>query len=56
MPDFGDQITIRRLIHHTSGLPDQSDLLELAGWRELLDLVTMRTSGRWLPASVFPTC
>ena len=37
--DFGDPITIRHLIHHTSGLRDQWSLLRLAGWREE-DLVT----------------
>ena len=31
LPDFGSVITIRHLIHHTSGLRDQWDLLELAG-------------------------
>src|SRR5580704_4443905 len=40
LPDFGEPITIRHLIHHTSGLRDQWDLLELAGWRYSLDLIT----------------
>jgi CubicO group peptidase (beta-lactamase class C family) len=40
LPDFGTQITIRQLIHHTSGLRDQWDLLEIAGWRYSLDLIT----------------
>jgi CubicO group peptidase (beta-lactamase class C family) len=40
LPDFGSRITIRHLIHHTSGLRDQWDLLELAGWRYSLDLIT----------------
>ena len=40
LPDFGSLITIRNLIHHTSGLRDQWDLLELAGWRYSLDLIT----------------
>jgi CubicO group peptidase (beta-lactamase class C family) len=31
--DFGTSITIRNLLHHTSGLRDQWDLLELAGYR-----------------------
>jgi CubicO group peptidase (beta-lactamase class C family) len=31
--DFGTPITIRHLIHHTSGLRDQWDLLSMAGWR-----------------------
>ncbi|HLI51928.1 MAG TPA: serine hydrolase domain-containing protein, partial [Thermomicrobiaceae bacterium] len=40
VPDFGgERITIRQLIHHTSGLRDQWDLLDLAGWRED-DLIT----------------
>lgn len=38
--DFGTPITIRELIHHTSGLRDQWGLLELAGWRYSLDLIT----------------
>ncbi|MEX2283185.1 MAG: serine hydrolase domain-containing protein [Gemmatimonadota bacterium] len=33
LPDFGQRITIRHLLHHTSGLRDQWSLLGLAGWR-----------------------
>jgi len=33
VPDFGKRITIRHLIHHTSGLRDQWSLLALSGWR-----------------------
>jgi CubicO group peptidase (beta-lactamase class C family) len=33
LPDFGKRITIRHLIHHTSGLRDQWSLLALGGWR-----------------------
>jgi CubicO group peptidase (beta-lactamase class C family) len=33
MPDYGKSITIRHLLHHTSGLRDPSNLLYLAGWR-----------------------
>ena len=40
LPAFGVPITIRQLIHHTSGLRDQWDLLEIAGWRYSLDLIT----------------
>src|ERR1700733_13412053 len=40
LPDFGVKITIRNLLHHTSGLRDQWDLLDLAGWRYSLDLIT----------------
>lgn len=32
-PDFGHRITLRHLIHHTSGLRDQWDLFVLAGGR-----------------------
>ena len=39
LPDFGPTITIRHLIHHTSGLRDQWSLLNMSGWREE-DLVT----------------
>ena len=39
LPDFGHTITIRHLIHHTSGLRDQWNLLALAGWR-LDDVIT----------------
>jgi CubicO group peptidase (beta-lactamase class C family) len=38
--DFGVPITIRNLLHHTSGLRDQWDLLDLAGYRYSLDLIT----------------
>src|SRR5215831_19222613 len=40
LPDFGQKITIRNLVHHTSGLRDQWELLGLAGWRYSLDLIT----------------
>jgi CubicO group peptidase (beta-lactamase class C family) len=40
LPDFGSLITIRHLIYHTSGLRDQWNLLDLAGWRYSLDLIT----------------
>lgn len=33
LPDFGESITIRHLLHHTSGLRDLHGLLGLAGWR-----------------------
>ncbi len=32
-PGYGAAITIRQLLHHTSGLRDEWDLLTLAGWR-----------------------
>jgi CubicO group peptidase (beta-lactamase class C family) len=40
LPDFGQRITLRHLLHHTSGLRDQWSLLELAGWRYSQDLIT----------------
>jgi len=39
VPDFGNTITINHLIHHTSGLRDQWNLLVVAGWR-LDDVIT----------------
>src|SRR5687767_3002095 len=38
--DFGEPITIRHLIHHTSGIRDQWTLLGLAGWRYSRDLIS----------------
>jgi CubicO group peptidase (beta-lactamase class C family) len=40
LPNFGESITLRHLLHHTSGLRDQWSLLELAGWRYSQDLIT----------------
>lgn len=31
---FSGPVTVKQLIYHTSGLPDQWDLLSLAGWEE----------------------
>lgn len=42
LPDFpscGEDITVDHLVHHTSGLRDQWDLLLMAGWR-LDDVIT----------------
>jgi len=39
VPDFGQKISIRHLIYHTSGLRDQWELLAMAGWR-LDDVIT----------------
>ncbi|HEU5422884.1 MAG TPA: serine hydrolase domain-containing protein [Nitrolancea sp.] len=33
LPDFGQKITLRNLLQHTSGLRDQYGLFRLAGWR-----------------------
>jgi CubicO group peptidase (beta-lactamase class C family) len=37
--DFGPRITIRHLLHHTSGLRDQWNLLIMSGWRLSEDVV-----------------
>jgi CubicO group peptidase (beta-lactamase class C family) len=41
IPDYGSKITIRHLLHHTSGLRDYCDLFDLAGIPEA-DLTTDR--------------
>ena len=33
LPDFGEKITIRNMLHHTSGLRSFHALLSIAGWR-----------------------
>ncbi len=40
LADFGTPVTIRELLHHTSGLRDQWDLLNLSGWRYSRDRIT----------------
>ena len=40
VPDFGTTITLRHLVHHTSGLRDQWSLLGMSGWRWEADVVT----------------
>ena len=57
VPDFGEKITIRHLIHHTSGLRDQWALLDMAGWREddvitegdILDLISRQKALNFKP-------
>ncbi len=57
VPDFGDTITIRHLVHHTSGLRDQWDLFFLAGWRsddvrtqsDVLNFVNRQKSLNFIP-------
>lgn len=39
LPDFGKPIRIRHLLHHTSGLRDELNLLSMAGWR-MEDVIT----------------
>lgn len=40
VPDFGQPITLRHLVHHVSGIRDQWNLLSMAGWRWEADVVT----------------
>lgn len=57
VPDLGERITIRHLIHHTSGLRDQWSLLRLAGWRgddvitegDILELVSRQKALNFKP-------
>ncbi len=59
--DFGKKITIRNLLHHTSGLRDQWELLALAGWRledvirteDVLDLIWRQKELNFDPGSAY---
>jgi CubicO group peptidase (beta-lactamase class C family) len=44
LPDYGTPITVRRLLHHTSGLRDYNALLEMAGFRDDSDCPTVQES------------
>jgi CubicO group peptidase (beta-lactamase class C family) len=41
MPDYGTPVTVRHLLHHTSGLRDYNALLSLAGFRPESDSPTV---------------
>jgi CubicO group peptidase (beta-lactamase class C family) len=41
LPDFGQRITIRHLVHHTSGLRDWPGTLAIAGW-DYQDVISFR--------------
>ena len=59
VPDFGKTITVRHLIHHTSGLRDYFGLLEMTGWSSdgpltearFLDLVSRQKSLNFDPGA-----
>lgn len=64
VPAFGPTITIRHLIHHTSGLRDQWDLLSLSHWRmddvitqdDILRLVSRQKDLNFEPGSRYMYC
>jgi len=59
--DFGKPITIRHLLHHTSGLRDQWQLLTLSSWREddvitqenVLDIIWRQRDLNFAPGDQF---
>jgi len=59
VPDFGKKITVRHLIHHTSGLRDYFGLLSMTGWpsdgpiteARFLDLVSRQKALNFDPGS-----
>jgi CubicO group peptidase (beta-lactamase class C family) len=61
VPSFGATITLRQLLHHTSGLRDYFTLLALSGWpsdgplteKQFLDLVARQKSLNFNPGDEF---
>ena len=59
LPDFGHRITIRHLLHHTSGLRDQWSLLSLGGWRpddpkteaDIMELISRQRELNFVPGT-----
>ena len=64
MPKFDHTITIANLIHHTSGLRDQWDLQDLAGWRDgdvitendILDMLKRQQALNFVPGDEYVYC
>jgi CubicO group peptidase (beta-lactamase class C family) len=64
VPSFGKTITVRHLIHHTSGLREYLPLVSYAGWRsgdvvlerDLLDLVSKQKELNFEPGSEYLYC
>lgn len=64
LADFGYPITIRHLIHHTSGLRDQWELLMMAGWRmddvithgHIMEIVKRQRALNFPPGTEFMYC
>lgn len=44
IPEYDHPVTLRHLVHHTSGVRDQWRLLIMAGWRWEADLVTQENA------------
>ncbi|MDP5190089.1 serine hydrolase [Rheinheimera baltica] len=61
LSDLGHKITLRHLLHHTSGLRQQGVLLELAGWQsddiatqaQALKLLSMQKDLNFTPGEMF---
>jgi CubicO group peptidase (beta-lactamase class C family) len=62
LPDYGTPITVRHLLHHTSGLRDYNALLELAGFRgdsdcpnvdEALDVICRQKKLNYAPGTEY---
>jgi len=62
LPDYGTPITLRHLLHHTSGLRDYNALLELAGFRgdsdcptveEALDVICRQKKLNYAPGAEY---
>jgi len=61
VPDFGYKITFNHLMHHTSGLRDQWEMIALSGWRsndlitesDILDMVKRQKSLNFKPGEEF---
>jgi CubicO group peptidase (beta-lactamase class C family) len=59
LPPYESPITIRHLLHHTSGLRDYTDLMALAGWQtddwtteeQALDMLSRQTELNFPPGS-----
>jgi CubicO group peptidase (beta-lactamase class C family) len=64
VPDFGKLITIRHLLHHTSGLRNYEDLLTMAGWRgddvhtreHMLDMISRQKELNFAPGEEYLYC
>jgi CubicO group peptidase (beta-lactamase class C family) len=65
VPDFGRVITIRHLVHHTSGLRDLEELCAMAGWRvdgdviareHMLDMVSHQKELNLSPGDEYLYC